>query len=218
MSLDAGEQGEDLRRKNPRVLYNAAQRSWYDRQIDTLRELFQACVAAELTEVLSDEMLQLLGEDELCPLAVRFCQGLSDHTMREAMRRARHNPASSKEQAMRAGAETLVRERLSQVRTVVTNYYCDVDGIFDEFDAETAAELREQRQSDREAELTDVQILRDPFEGRATGPVVRVSAESVNARTLHGANAGPARDQVSFSTADRRHDRPREDELDARPA
>ncbi|MFC3957651.1 hypothetical protein [Halovivax cerinus] len=188
--------------------------------MDTPREFLQACIAAELTEVLSDEMLQLLGEGELYPLAVRFSQVLSDNEVDEEMRRARRDLSNVGERAVlsqiEATAEGLVRDRLSQVKTVVTNYYCDVKSSFDQFDAETAAELRDQRQSECKAELAEVQILRDRFEARATGPVVTVSSKSAKSRAIA---SGHTQNAVSFSTADRRHHgRQHEDELDARPA
>lgn len=224
MSSNAGERGEYLREKSPRVLYNAAQRSWYDRHIDTPREFLQACIAAELTEVLSDEMLHLLGEGELYPLAVRFSQKLSDDEVDEAMSQARRNLSNSGEPTVslqiEAAAEWLVRNRLAQVKTVVTNYYCDVDGTFDEFDAATAAELREQRRSECEAELAEFQILRDRFERRASDLVVTVSSGSERSSSTATTIASrQTQNAVSFSTADQRHhSRQHEDELDARPA
>jgi hypothetical protein len=193
MSSDAGERSEHLRKKSPRVLYNAAQRSWYDRQIDTRREFLQACIAAELTEVLSDEMLQLLGEGDLYPLAVKLSRRFNDSEVDEAMKRAHRELSNSGEQTLSSqievAAKWLVRNRLLQVKTAVADYYCNVDGTFAEFDAETAAELRDQRQSEREAELSDVQILRDRFEARATGPVVTRDSESASSRSFASGQA-----------------------------
>lgn len=223
MSSGAG-RGEYLRNKSPRVLYNAAQRSWYDRQIETPREFLQASLATAVTEVLSDEMLQLLGEGDLYPLAVQFYQGLTEEEIDEAMRRVRHQTPASEGQTFEsqteAAAERLVRERLQQVKTVISDYYCEVDGTFEEFDPDTATELRERRRAQREAQLDEIQILRDPFEGRASGPAVRTHSGSALSRgAVTAVSNSRGQRTVSFSTADERHRGSlSEDELDAQPA
>jgi len=218
MSSNAGGEMGYLREKSPRVLYNAAQRSWYDQQtqIAEPQVFLRACVATELADVLSDQMLQLLGEEELYPLAVAFCNELARETIQEALHDARQemDPIDDKPKSkFRRAATKLVKQQLNAVEAVVTDYYCSVDDLFADFDEETAAELREARYEECKRRLEDVQILREKFAARAREVnLSRTSWRSGEDGLVVTKSDGKS---ISFSAADERHRRS-EDSVHAR--
>ncbi|UOO97258.1 hypothetical protein MUK72_19070 (plasmid) [Halococcus dombrowskii] len=219
MSSDAGKQVAYLREKSPRILYNAAQRSWYERQIETPVEFLQACIATELADVLSEQVLQLLGEENLYPVAERFCRELRDNEITRVMRQMNQ---ASKERTrtaqIEAAAQQLVRQRLLQVRSVVEEYYCDMEGLFSEFEEDVAAGLRAKRHAKHASRFEDTQILRDRFAVRVPESAVDLQS-AVEASQQEGTSAVSTQsyEEVTFSAANKRHGQ-YGDEPNARPA
>lgn len=169
-----------IRRMTPEELYRAAQRSWYEREIETVDEFFTASIASELTEALSDELLGTLGESGVYPLAEELLETV-DYDPVAALGRSALDIETG-DYSLTTREEDLEREQRMQIakratafvencsreglESIVVNFLTGEESLFGDFEDDAQAELYEARKRSITEEISDLEVFQEDWKQR----------------------------------------------------
>lgn len=153
-----------LRNREPDFFYRAAQRSWFDRKTESDEEYLIASFASELTNVLSDESLQLLGESGMYPLAKSLYEDISPSELEEAFERAVEADAGDAPRIQvlnRIAYQLAIFIEPEQIEAALEDRLSADSSIFDNFDEDTKEQLVKATHEHARTRLDDMSLIRD---------------------------------------------------------